>query len=174
MRVPGNDDFAHMREVVSRRFAGRNLERWPKPDLLLIDGGKGQLSSALSVLQELQIDIPTIGLAKRMETIIRAQPNATGYEFEEILLPKSSHVIKLLQRIRDESHRFAVSYHSSLKTTRQTKSILEDIPGVGPATRKKLLRTFGSIKGIKEADDNSLKQTIGAAKAKIVIDYLKD
>ena len=174
MRVPGNDDFAHMREVLSRRFAGRNLERWPKPDLLLIDGGKGQLSSALDTLDEMNIKIPAIGLAKRLETIIRATPTDKGYDFEEIQLSKSSHMIKLLQRIRDESHRFAVSYHSSLKTKRQTKSILEDIPGIGPTTRKKLLRTFGSVKGIKAADPSDLVASIGSVKAKTVIDYLKD
>ena len=173
MRVPGNDDFAHMREVLSRRFAGRNLERWPKPDLLLIDGGKGQLSSALDTLQEMNIDIPAIGLAKRLETIIQATPTEKGYEFEEILLPKTSHVVKLLQRIRDESHRFAVSYHSSLKTKRQTKSILEDIPGVGPTTKKKLLRTFGSVKGIREASVKEVVEAIGQDKGKRVKQYLE-
>ncbi len=173
-RIPGNDDFAHMREVMSRRFAGRNLERWPKPDLLLIDGGKGQLSSALTQLDEMGISIPAIGLAKRFETIIRAEKTDKGYEFEEILLPKTSHVVKLLQRIRDESHRFAVSYHSTLKTKRQTKSILEEIPGIGPTTRKKLLRKFGSVKGIKEANQAELADSIGQAKAKLVFSYLAD
>ncbi len=173
-RVPGNDDFAHMREVMARRFSGRNLERWPKPDLLLIDGGKGQLSAALGQLDEMNIAIPAIGLAKRYETIIRAEKTDKGYEFEEILLPKTSHVIKLLMRIRDESHRFAVSYHSTLKTKRQTKSILEDIPGIGPATRKKLLRTFGSVKGVKEASEHDIARVLGDKKAALIKGYLTD
>lgn len=171
-RIPGNDDFAHMREVISRRFSGRNLERWPKPDLLLIDGGKGQLSSVKQVLQDMKIDIPAIGLAKRQETIIRAIPAEKGFDFEEILLPRTSHIIKLLQRIRDESHRFAVSYHSTLKTARQTKSVLEEISGIGPTTRKKLLRKFGSVKGIKEANRGDITELVGPSKAKLVADHL--
>ncbi len=164
-RIAGNDDFEHMREVMARRFSGRNLERWPKPDLLLIDGGKGQLGAAKGVLEEMQIDIPAIGLAKRFETIVTAEKSEVGFDFEEILLPKTSHVVKLLQRIRDESHRFAVSYHSTLKAKRQTKSILEDIPGIGPATRRKLLRTFGSVKGVREAKQSQIVEAIGASKA---------
>jgi excinuclease ABC subunit C len=171
-RIPGNNDFAHMHEVISRRFSGRNLERWPKPDLLLIDGGKGQLSSALTALKELGVEIPAIGLAKRFETIIRAHNGPKGLEFEEILLPKTSHIVKLLQRIRDESHRFAVSYHSTLKTKRQTKNILEEIPGIGPTTRRKLLRTFGSVKGLKEASKQEIENAIGKSKAEVIIKNL--
>ena len=169
MRLKGNDDFGHMREVITRRFSGNNLQSWPKPDLLLIDGGKGQLSSALQVLEEKGINIPAIGLAKRYERIIRRYNG----EFQEIDLPKTSHVLKLLQRIRDESHRFAVSYHSTLKTKRQTASILEEIPTVGPETRKKLLKTFGSVRGISQARTMELEKLIGEKKAKIVKQYLR-
>lgn len=171
-RIPGNDDFAHMREVMTRRFSGRNLERWPKPDLILIDGGKGQLSSARSILLEKNINIPAIGLAKRQETIITAYDDASGMQFDEILLEKSSSIVKLLQRIRDESHRFAVSYHSTLKTKRQTKSVLDDIPGVGPATRKKLLRKFGSVKAISQANESELIEVVGQSKARQIFERL--
>jgi len=168
MRLKGNDDFGHMREVISRRFSGHNLERWSKPDLLLIDGGKGQVSSALEILQEKKIEIPLIGLAKRHETIIIPKNDS----FEEIELGLESNITKLLQRIRDESHRFAVSYHSSIKTKAQTHSVLEDIQGVGPVSRKKLIRTFGSLRAAKDAKLVEIEQCLGRAKAKVVYEYL--
>ena len=171
-RIPGNDDFKHMHEVITRRFSGKNLERWPKPDLLLIDGGKGQLSSAKTAMKERGVDIPAIGLAKKHETIITASESQVGYEFEQVHLSNNSHIIKLLQRIRDESHRFAVSYHATLKTKRQTKSALDAIPGIGPATRKKLLRTFGSLKGVKQADKADIVAAIGKSKAQLIEKYL--
>jgi excinuclease ABC subunit C len=166
MRIPGNDDFAHMNEVIKRRFSGENLRRWSKPDLLLIDGGKGQLGAAVKALGELNVDLPAVGLAKRFETIILRSG-------EEILLHHDSHVLKLLQRIRDESHRFAVSYHTVLKGKRQTASLLDDLPGVGPATRKKLLRTFGSMRGVTQAQDFELEKIIGAKKAAILKQYIR-
>ena len=168
MRLKGNDDFGHMREVISRRFSGRNLERWPKPDLLLIDGGKGQVSSAMGVLKEKKISIPLIGLAKRYETIII--PDAGGSK--EVELGMGSNVTKLLQRIRDESHRFAVSYHSTIKTKAQTQSVLEEIPTIGPATRKKLIRKFGSLRATEEAKLSEIETVIGNSKAKTVYSYL--
>lgn len=167
MRTPGNDDFGHMREVISRRFSGRNLEKWPKPDLLLIDGGKGQVGSALSVLKEKHINVPLIGLAKRFETIVMPR----GNEYDEIVLGVDSNVTKLLQRIRDESHRFAVSYHSTIKTKAQTKSELEEISGIGPATRKKLVRSLGSLRAVKDATESQLSDVIGRGKAKTVYSY---
>ncbi len=168
MRLKGNDDFGHMREVISRRFSGRNLERWLKPDLLLVDGGKGQVSSALEILQEKKIKIPLIGLAKRYETIIIPKNDA----FEEVELGLNSNITKLLQRIRDESHRFAVSYHSSIKTKAQTRSALEDIQGVGPVSRKKLIRTFGSLRAVKDGKLVEIEQCLGKAKANVVYEYL--
>lgn len=194
MRLPGNDDFAHMREVISRRFSGKNLEDWPKPDLILIDGGKGQLASALSVLHEFGITIPAIGLAKREEEIIRRvegqpyplkhKPSPKGrwdneawitanIDFEIILLPKSSHVLQLLQRVRDEAHRFAITYHGLLKGKRQTSSILDTVPGVGPATRKKLIKAFGSVQGLKAASTDEVAVVIGPTKAQNVKEYIK-
>src|SRR5690606_28826053 len=157
MRLPGNDDFAHMREVMVRRLHEPNVKKWGMPDLYLIDGGKGQLSSALSVLSEKEVARPAIGLAKQFEEIVikKDWPHVRlnekkAHELNGVImesddfwlvnLPNSSHVVKLLQRIRDESHRFAVSYHSVLKTKRQTASLLDEIPGIGPLTKKKLLK----------------------------------
>lgn len=170
MRLPGNDDFAHMREVIRRRFSGRNWERWPKPDLILIDGGKGQLSAALGVMDELGINIPTVGLAKREEEIIRQAE--VGYDI--LTLPHDSHILQLLQRVRDEAHRFAVTYHSLLRGKRQTASALDSIPGIGPATRKKLIKQFGSVAGVKKATLAELATVIGEAKAKATLEQLTE
>lgn len=216
MRIPGNNDFAHMNETMQRRFSGKHKD-WPKPDLILIDGGKGQLSSALDALELCDVKIPVIGLAKQEEEIVvhktrsncqvnvsvvdslmeSAAENAVQSKTSDLLssvriredltvgisgdtdnflvirLPKTSHVVKLLQRIRDESHRFAVSYHTHLKRTGQVASILDDIPSVGPTTRKKLLRTFGSVSGIKEASTADIAKQVGLIKAKTIKSYLK-
>lgn len=189
MRIPGNDDFAHMKEVLTRRLSDKNQKAWGLPSLFLIDGGKGQLGSALSVLEERNINRPAIGLAKQFEEIIIRKDwkylqlnrkklmelGGTVLENDDFLsvrLPHSSHVVKLLQRIRDESHRFAVSYHSTLKTKRQTSSLLDDIPTIGPTTRKKLLRYFGSYKGIEQARQDELIKLIGESKATILRQYL--
>lgn len=180
-----NDDFYNMRETISRRFSpvsGKTSSKSPVknnwklnlPDLMLVDGGKGQVSAALRAMEEANLAIPVIGLAKRIETIILPHKQANGsWQMDEINLPANSHVLMLLQRIRDESHRFAVSYHSVLKTKRQTSSLLDDIPTIGPATRKKLLRTFGSMRGITQARDMELDKVIGTKKATILKQYLR-
>lgn len=180
LRVPGNDDFAHMFEALSRRFSGRHLD-WPMPNLILIDGGKGQLGAAIKVLQEKALAIPIIGLAKREEEVIIHKNNSNvslqaerhlildSGDFYVVRLPKNSHLIKLLQRIRDESHRFAVSYHTSLKRGGQTASQLDDIPGIGPATRKKLIRAFGSLRAVQAASFEDVAQVIGSSKARLVV-----
>jgi excinuclease ABC subunit C len=181
-----------MREVISRRFSEKNLEQWPKPDLLLIDGGKGQLGAALSILDERGIAIPAIGLAKREEEIIkRPSPNAESgrqdargkwdneawivqnVDWEVILLPKSSHVLQLLQRVRDEAHRFAVTYQSVLRGKRQIKSLLDDVPGIGPATRKKLVKQFGSVRGVQAASTEELASVVGTVKAQNLKQHLR-
>lgn len=191
MQLKGNDDFGHMREVMRRRFSKTNITKWPKPDLLLIDGGKGQLGAALGVLDELGIKIPAIGLAKREEEIIRRtvdiqkdiQIDIRGHyedeawvtsnvDFHVILLPESSHVLQLLQRVRDEAHRFAVTYHSLLRGKRATKSILDDAPGIGPATHKKLIKAFGSGRGVQQASIDELAAIIGSTKAAQLRGYL--
>lgn len=159
MRTPGNDDFAHIYEALSRRLSEANVKKWGLADLMLIDGGKGQLSAALTARDTAGYEkIPTIGLAKRFEDLIIKKPNG---EFETLRLPENSHLVKLLQRIRDESHRFAVSYHSTLRRTRQTASLLDEIPGVGPMTRKKLIKHFGSTRGVMEASAIELQKLLG-------------
>jgi excinuclease ABC subunit C len=173
LRLPGNDDFAHMREVIRRRFTGTNWERWPKPDLLVIDGGKGQLAAALGVLDELGLALPAIGLAKREEEIIRQVSVADGTAFEVIRLPRSSHILQLLQRVRDEAHRFAVTYHSLLRGKRQVASLLDEVPGVGPATRKKLIRTFGSVAGVKAAPPREIAKLVGDVRAQAIAERLR-
>lgn len=190
LKIPGNDDFAHMNEAILRRLSEKNRKDWGVPDLILIDGGKGQLAAAIAARDSYGLHIPMIGLAKREEEIIvhkeksltevnrpqLARNNALIQDSDEyavILLPKSSHIVKLLQRIRDESHRFAVSYHSVLKAKRQTASILDDIPTIGPATRKKLLKEFGSVKGIMQARDFELDKVVGEKKAAILKQYLR-
>ncbi|MDB5186425.1 MAG: putative excinuclease subunit domain protein [Candidatus Saccharibacteria bacterium] len=190
LRIPGNDDFAHMNEAITRRLGEKNRKDWGMPDVFLIDGGKGQLSAAIKARDAAGIKTPMIGLAKREEEIVihfehsgvafnRMAAQRMGAivtesdDFALILLPKNSHVVKLLQRIRDESHRFAVSYHSVLKTKRQTASLLDDIPTIGPATRKKLLKTFGSVRGLIQARDFEVEKVVGEKKAAILKQYLR-
>lgn len=189
-RKQNNDDFEHMRETMTRRFSEKNIKQWGKPELLLIDGGKGQLEAALSVLRELNIQIPAIGIAKKHEEIVvrndwpltDLQPavvlklrgfSRVSEDFTLVDIPNNSNIIKLLQRIRDESHRFAVSYHSILKVKRQTSSILDDVPGIGPATRKKLIRTFGSLRGVTQARQVELEKLLGVSKATVLRQYLR-
>lgn len=193
MRIPGNDDFAHMHEVITRRTSAKNVKQWGLPNIFLIDGGKGQLGAAQKALVEQGIDRPSIGLAKQYEQIVVAKSehdDAWNEEFVQrarkmkgtieesddfilVDLPDTSHVVKLLQRIRDESHRFAVSYHSVLKVKRLTKSWLDEVPGIGPKTKKQLIRTFGSSRGIINARKAELHQMLGDKKATILIQYMR-
>ncbi len=140
------DDFAMMREVVSRRYRRLQQEKKEMPDLILVDGGKGQLSSARQALQELGItDQPVIGLAKRLEEVF--VPGATDPQ----TIPKNSAGLKLLQQIRDETHRFAVTFHRQVRGKQTLKSPLDDIPGIGPRRKTTLLKAFGSLKKLREA-----------------------
>lgn len=169
-RIEHNDDFFNMKETLSRRLSEKNLKNWGKPDLILIDGGKGQLDAALQARDESgQPDIPFIGLAKRDEQIVIK----TGDGYKLIDLPKSSAIIKLLQRIRDESHRFAVSYHTVLKRIQQTTSLIDEIPGIGSKTRSKLIRKFGSLRGLRDASEPDVAKIIGPSKARLVMSYIK-
>ncbi|HEV7454696.1 MAG TPA: UvrB/UvrC motif-containing protein, partial [Candidatus Saccharimonadales bacterium] len=185
-----NNDFYNMNETIKRRLSDKNRKAWGLPSLILIDGGKGQLDAAIHARNELGCpQLPFIGLAKREEQIViqKGKSNVElnmaalhklgGYatESEDFILvnvPHSTNVIKLLQRIRDESHRFAVSYHSVLKGKRQMTSILDDIAGVGPATRKKLMRKFGSLRGIKEAPETDLAAVVGVGLAHVLFSQL--
>lgn len=170
MRAGGNDDVGHMREVLTRRFSDKNLQDWPKPDLVVVDGGKGQLGAALAVLEEKGVRVPSVGLAKRLDEIIRIGPDG---QWETILLPESSHVLQLLQRLRDEAHRSAITYQSILRGKRQVKSRLDDIPRVGPATRKRLIKQFGSVRGLAMASEEEVAAAVGAARAAIIKEHLK-
>jgi excinuclease ABC subunit C len=154
------DDFAMMKEVVTRRYQRLQKENTPLPDLILIDGGKGQLSSALNALSALGIgDQPVIGLAKRLEEVF-----IPGHS-EPQNIPKSSAGLKLLQQIRDESHRFAIEYHRKLRSKRMLKSPLDGISGIGPKRKERLLKSFGSLRKIKEATIEELVQKGGIPEA---------
>ena len=191
-KINHNNDFYNMNETLKRRLSEKNIKAWGKPSLVLIDGGKGQLDAATAARDEQGCQtLPFIGLAKREEQIVIQKGRSNVELNHEILhklngfmtetddfillnLPHTTNVVKLLQRIRDESHRFAVSYHSTLKQKRQIQSILEEIPGIGPLTKKKLLRTFGSVKGVTEAPAADIAAAIGQAKAEIVCRYLHE
>ena len=193
MRLKGNNDFGHMREAISRRLSNKNVKSWGLPNLFLIDGGKGQLSSALTARDAAgHENIPMVGLAKREEEIVihkeksrvkldllkkyRNQPDIVVQEsgdFQIVRLGQSNDIVKLLQRVRDESHRFAVTYHSTLKRKRQTTSWLDEVPGVGPATKRKLLRHFGSAKGVSLARKDEIERLLGAKLAIIVRQYAR-
>ena len=190
-KINHNNDFYNMNETLKRRLSEKNIKAWGKPNLVLIDGGKGQLDAAIKARDEQGCDkLPFIGLAKREEQIVIARGRSNVELNEDVLhklggfatesedfilvnLPHSTNVVKLLQRIRDESHRFAVSYHSVLKQKRQVSSLLDEIPGIGPTTKKKLLRTFGSVRGVTQASESEIAAAIGAAKAVVVKQYLQ-
>ena len=193
MRLSGNDDFAHIAEVTRRRLREENRKKWGVAELMLIDGGKGQLSAALEARDQSGMSVPMVGLAKREEEVVvhttkslpgidveilrkeAVQKNAyitESGDFISVLLNRDSPAVKLLQRIRDESHRFAVSYHTSLKRSRQTSSLLDEIPGVGPLTKKKLIRAFGSTRGVVAAESDDLKQVLGNKRGQEVYKYL--
>src|SRR5271169_2938425 len=150
--VTGVDDFASMREVVTRRYSRLQAEEKPLPSLILIDGGIGQLHAAADALEALGIvNQPLASIAKREEILY-----IYGQENEPCILDRHSPVLHLIQQIRDETHRFAVTFHRLRRGKRQTKTALNDIPGVGPLTAKKLLRAFGRIANLRRANLDSL------------------
>ena len=158
--VGAPDDFASMREVVGRRYKRLLEEGKDLPDLVLVDGGKGQLGAAADALDELGLgDQPLCSLAKREELIF-----VRGRE-EPIALPRSSPVLQLVQRVRDEAHRFAVGYHRKTRSARTICSELDDIQGVGPTKRKALLSRFGSVRGVRGASEAELEAVVGGATA---------
>lgn len=159
--VEGNDDFAAMREVVTRRYTRAVEEETPLPDLIIIDGGKGQLSQAVAVLQELNLldKVVVVGLAKRLEEVFL--PGTT----EPLLLPKTSSSLRLLQQARDEAHRFAITYHRTLRDKRTLQTELTQIPGVGEKTAQQLLIAVGSVQAIRDSSLEALREHVGAAVA---------
>jgi excinuclease ABC subunit C len=167
--VEGNDDFAAMREVVRRRYSRALAEKTELPDLIIIDGGKGQLSSAYEVMSELDLtSIPMIGLAKRLEEVF------TTSSLEALILPRSSSSLRLLQHVRDEAHRFAITFHRQLRDRRTLQTELTQIPGVGKKTALKLLERFGSVEGVKLASEPELVTAVGLKAMKVIINYFKD
>ena len=219
-----NDDTGNIHQTTFRRLSERNLKSWGRPDLLLIDGGKGQLAAAIKARDERGVTVPIVSIAKREEELlvhkigsqidtafikqVRSQPRANiaihedGEVYVVNLHPSQrnagSHsknlrasteqnykehpetedstlattdIVKLFQRIRDESHRFAVSYHTALKRQQQTKNQLEEIPGIGPKTRAKLLKRFGSFRNVVSATEDDLASVIGQSRAQTVHSY---
>lgn len=146
------NDFAMMKEALTRRFHLSHREpgeeetqqKWPLPNLLVVDGGKGQLGMAVEVLKNYSLNIPVIGLAKREEEIF--WPGKS----DPILLPKSDYALQLLQRLRDEAHRFAITFHKKLRSKQAYKSVLDEIPGIGPKKKKLLIKKYGSVANIKK------------------------
>jgi excinuclease ABC subunit C len=155
-RVKGPDDFAMIGEVVGRRFERMKREGGAPPDLVLIDGGRGQVARAREVLAGIGFaEIPILGLAKREELIILPDVE------QPVRLPRNSGGLRLLQRVRDEAHRFAISYHRKLRMKAQVHSALDPLRGIGPDRRSMLLRRFGSIEGIRAASEKDLAGTPG-------------
>ncbi len=167
----GPDDFAMMKEMLRRRMerGGKKPEttdRWPLPDLIVIDGGKGQLSAALSVLKAAGRALPIIGLAKQLEEIFL--PGAKS----PLILAHNQPGLQLLQRLRDEAHRFGITFHRQLRGKAAVKSALDEIPGIGPKTKKLLKAKFGTVSQIKQAPDEDLEQTVGPKLARLLREQL--
>jgi len=159
--VSGVDDFASMREVIQRRYKRLQEDKKPFPSLILIDGGLGQLHAAYAALEEIGVTLqPLASIAKREEVIY-----VYGQEDEPVVLDRRSPVLHLVQKIRDESHRFAVTYHRKRRQMRDRDSELLEIPGVGPRTRQRLIEHFGSIRGIRQASPDALTAVVNTATA---------
>lgn len=189
-KIDHNNDFYNMHETLLRRLSDKNVKAWGVPSLLLIDGGKGQLDAALRARDERHMQIPCIGLAKREEQVVIAKHRSGVYVNATVLqklggfvteskdyyllnIPHNTNIVKLLQRVRDESHRFAVSYHSVLKSKRQVTGLLDEVPTIGPATKKKLLNHFGSVRGVLQARNAEIVNLIGDKKATILRQYIR-
>ena len=164
-----NDDFASMREAVTRRYRRVLEEKQPMPSLILIDGGIGQLHAAAQALESLQIiNQPAAAIAKKEEILY-----ILGQEDEPCILDRHSPVLHLIQQIRDETHRFAVSFHRQRRGKRQTKTALSDSPGVGPRTTQKLLREFGSIANLRRAGLEKLSRVVSPKVAEAILTRLE-
>ena len=167
--VQGSDDCGMMREVIRRRYGGTLAAELPKPDLVLVDGGKGQLTSACEALASLSVQLPAIGLAKRFEHIFL--PRAS----EPIVLLPTSPVLHLLQHLRDEAHRFAITYHRRLRGKTVSRSALDQITGIGPIRKRALLRRFGSLKALAAASLEEIAEQgrVPLPIAQRVVSYLR-
>lgn len=164
--VIGPDDFASMREIIERRYGKLIEKNEPFPDLIMVDGGKGQLSSAISALNKIGAkNYEIIGLAKRLEEVFL--PGIS----EAQTIPKTSSSLKLLQHLRDEAHRFAITFHRQRRSKRTLTTELLEIKGIGEKVAEKLLKNFKSLKEIKTANEEKLAKVIGKAKAKLVFEF---
>jgi len=162
-----NDDFASMHETVSRRYKRLQEEKKPMPSLILIDGGLGQLHAAAQALDELQIiNQPMASIAKKEEILY-----VLGQDDEPIVLQHHSPVLHLIQRIRDETHRFAVTFHRQRRAARQTHTELLDIPGIGPKTSQRLLQKYGSVANLKRASVEELSRVVARKSAEKVVEF---
>ena len=168
--VTGPDDYASMKEVVHRRYTRLLDEEQPLPDLIIADGGKGQMEVIREVIQdELNLDIPIAGLAK--DDRHRTNELLYGFPPMKIALKVESELFHVLTQIQDEVHRFAITFHREKRSKRALHSELDDIKGIGPKTRDELLKTLKSVKRIREANEEELSKLIGPSKAKIVFDH---
>ncbi len=167
--VSGPDDFASMEEVIRRRFTRLVEDQLPLPDLVVIDGGKGQLSSAVGVLKELQLDaLPVIGLAKRLEEVF------IPGQSEPLPIGRTSAGLRLLQQVRNEAHRFAVTYHRTVRAKRVLRTELDLIKGVGKKRAQELLEAFGSVQGVKFASEEQLADIVGPTVAAAVKEHFEE
>jgi excinuclease ABC subunit C len=162
--VEGADDYASMKEVVYRRYSRLLKENQPLPQLIIIDGGKGQLNSAYESLKELEIEEKTtlIGIAKKLEKIFRANDPIPIY------LNKKSESLKLIQQARNEAHRFAITFHRDKRSSRFLKDSLSELPGIGTKTSEKLLKHFGSLKRLSQATMEEIEAVVGKHKASLI------
>lgn len=168
--VEGPDDFASMKEVLTRRYTRLMNEGEPLPQLIVVDGGKGQLSSAVEALDEIGLRgvIAVVGIAKRLEEIYFPGDSVPLY------IDKNSESLRVVQHLRDEAHRFGITHHRNRRSKSQTVSILDSIPGVGEATRISLIKHFRSVKKISEATEDSLAEVVGKAKARTIRQFFID
>jgi excinuclease ABC subunit C len=160
------DDFAAMHEVVLRRYRKMLEQGGPFPDLVVVDGGKGQLSAAYEALEQLGLaNLVAVGIAKKEELLY------TRHSDDPIALGGSDPALLLIQRIRDEAHRFAVTFHRRARTIRDLRSELDHVPGIGPRRRRILLTTFGSLAGVRRATREELHAAVGAKTADAVLAF---
>ena len=167
--VEGADDFASMREVVSRRYSRLVQEGEELPQLLIVDGGKGQVTATIEALDAIGLhgSMTVVGIAKRLNEVYFPGDSVPLY------IDKNSETLHVIQRLRDEAHRFAITFHRKQRSKGQVHSALDDVPGIGPATRTALLKHFKSLKRIREASEQDLASVIGPAKAKKLIEALQ-
>jgi len=167
--VEGPDDFASMEEVLTRRYKRLMDEGQPLPQLVIVDGGKGQLSSAVTALKSVDVydKLQVIGIAKNLEELF------FPYDSVPLYLDKNSETLRLIQQLRDEAHRFGITHHRKRRSKNQISSELDEITGIGEKTKTLLLKHFKSVKKIREADLVTLENLIGASKAKKISVFLQ-